>query len=155
MAPAIDPVALTPEARLAIALEGLVVGAVGMTSSALEAFSQESELTLQQWRALVVVARTDGIRIGDVGSRVGLTGPSTSRLVRRLERRGLVVTDRDESDRRGTIVRTTARGHELWWSLVQHRRLLILEALSTLRTPVRERLVRDVEQLEAAFARFA
>lgn len=141
--------------RLVDALEGLVVGAVGMTTAALEAFAPAVELTLAQWRALVVVARGDGIRIGEIGARVGMGVPSTSRLVRRLERRGLVVTERDESDRRATLVRATPAGHELWTSLVDHRRALIAEMVDSLGRPLPGRIVADVEALEAAFARYS
>ena len=141
--------------RLVNALEGLVVGAVGMTTAALEAFAPAVELTLPQWRALVVVARGDGIRIGEIGARVGMGVPSTSRLVRRLERRGLVATERDETDRRATLVRATPAGRELWTSLVDHRRALIAEMVDGLGRPLPRRIVADVEALEAAFARYS
>ena len=41
------------------ALERLVVGAVGMTAVALAEFTPAAELTLPQWRALLVVARAE------------------------------------------------------------------------------------------------
>ncbi|HEX5013258.1 MAG TPA: MarR family transcriptional regulator [Candidatus Limnocylindrales bacterium] len=143
------------EARLVGALEGLIVGAVGMTTAALDAFAPDYDLTLQQWRALVVVARSDGIRVGEIGDRVGLAPPSASRLIRRLERRGLVETARDETDRRAIVVRASRRGHELWSTLVAHRRGLIVELLRDFRMPAPQRLVSDIEALEQAFSRYS
>ena len=137
------------------ALERLVVGAVGMTAVALAEFSPAAELTLQQWRALIVVAGADGVRIGEIGSRLGMAPPSISRLVRRLERRGLVTSARDEADRRGTIVRPTALGLELRASLVDYRHRLIGDLLDTMSTPLPVGLADDLEQLDRAFARYA
>ena len=59
---------------------------------------------------LVVGAATDGIRVGEIAGRIGSAVPTTSRLVRRLERRGLVAAERDEADRRATLVRLTPTG---------------------------------------------
>ena len=140
--------------RLVNALERLVVGAVGMTTAALESFAPAVDLTLPQWRALVVVAQANGIRVGEIASRVGMSVPSTSRLVRRLERRGLVLTGRDDSDRRATIVRPTAEGTELWSTLVEHRRRLIGELIESLPQPLPTSLTDDLEALESAFGRY-
>ena len=142
-------------ARLVSALEGLVVGAVGLTTAALDSFAPNIDLPLQQWRALVVIARSDGIRMGEVAQRVGTTPPSASRLVRRLERRGLVSLERDETDRRAIIIRPTPAGTELWATLVDHRRQLIARLLDDLPRPLSEAMVDDVETLQAAFARYA
>ncbi len=141
--------------QLVHALEGLVVGAVGLTTYALEQFAPTVDLTLPQWRTLVVVARGDGVRIGEVAARVGMGVPSMSRLIRRLERRGLVSTERDESDRRATLVRATPEGREFWSTLVDHRRQLIAEILDGVRPALPARAVREVEALEAAFSRYA
>jgi DNA-binding MarR family transcriptional regulator len=141
--------------RLVEALERLVVGAVGLTTVALAEFAPAAELTLPQWRALLVVARADGVRVTEIGTRVGMALPSASRLVRRLERRGLVTTARDETDRRGIIVRPTAAGLELWRDLVDYRRRLIADLLDTLPAPLPAGLADDLERVERAFARYA
>lgn len=140
--------------RLVNALEGLVVGAVGLTTAALDSFAPEIDLPLQQWRALVVIARSDGIRTGEVGTRLGLTPPSASRIVRRLARRGLVWTERDETDRRATVVRATAVGTQLWSTLVDHRRALIARLLADLPRPLPAGIVGDIEALQVAFAQY-
>lgn len=111
-------------------LELLMFGAIGMTSIAL-AETSVSDLTLAQWRALVVIGRKDRVRVGDISSRTGLSLPSTSRLIRRLERRGYVSTARDETDRRATLVSLTPEGHRVRAAVIGHRRGLMNAALAT------------------------
>jgi DNA-binding MarR family transcriptional regulator len=110
-------------------LQAIMYGAVGMTTVAL-ARASAGELTLSQWRALVVIGRNDGVHVGDISAAVGMSLPSTSRLVRRLERRGLVSTARDEADRRATLVRMTAAGRRLRNRVVDRRRDLMDAALA-------------------------
>ena len=93
--------------------------------------------------------------MGEVAQRVGTTPPSASRLVRRLERRGLVSSERDETDRRAIIIRPTPAGTDLWSTLVDHRQQLIARLLDDLPRPLSEAMVDDVETLQAAFARYA
>ena len=141
--------------RLVEALERIVVAAVGVTTVALAAFAPAADLTLAQWRVLLVVARADGVRIGEIGNRIEVGSPSASRLVRRLERRGLLSTERDESDRRGTIVRATPAGLQLWTSLVDYRRRMIADLIDAVPTPLPGDLADDLEVVERAFARYA
>lgn len=111
-------------------LELLMFEAIGMTTVALSTVSA-GELTLPQWRALVVVGKAGAVRVGDVAVSIGMSLPSTSRLIQRLERRGLVTTERDESDRRATLVRITSAGHTLREAVVARRRTMMDDALAT------------------------
>jgi DNA-binding MarR family transcriptional regulator len=104
-------------------------GAVGMTAIALSAASA-GELTLSQWRALVVIGRNERVRVGDISAAIGMSLPSSSRLVRRLERHGLVTTERDEEDRRATLVRMTQKGTRLRNRVLDRRRALMDAALT-------------------------
>ena len=141
--------------RLIDAVEELVVAAIGMTAAALAHLPDSQELTVTQWRVLVVVARTDGTRVRDIAARVGASGPSTSRLVRRLEDRGLVVTTRDETDRRGTIVRTTASGRALWQAVTDERRRIIRRSLVASSRPVSASVLRQLHELARALDQHA
>lgn len=109
-------------------LEILMFEAIGMTAVALGVVSA-GELTLAQWRALVVLGRSDAMRVGEVSQSIGMSLPSTSRLIQRLERRELVTTERDESDRRATLVRLTAKGREVRQAVVACRREIMEAAL--------------------------
>jgi len=124
------------DARVVEALERLVTAAVGLTTVALGEAGVASELTLPQWRILVVVAQSDGSRVGEVAARIGVSLPAASRLVRRLERRGLVTAIRDERDRRATIVRPTEAGFRLWEDVAGRRRRRLVAALEVLQEPL-------------------
>lgn len=123
-------------------LERIAIGAVGLTTRALARAGSDFDLTFPQWRAILLVgSRADGARVGEVAARVGVTLPATSRLLRRLERRGLMTLGIDASDRRATRVRLTDRGHEIRTAIVSHRRATLEEIAS--RVP-------DIERLDLA-----
>ncbi|MEO5965973.1 MAG: MarR family transcriptional regulator [Candidatus Limnocylindrales bacterium] len=80
--------------------------------------------------AAEVVHRTlgeqvDGQRIGTVAARVGVTLPATGRLLRRLERRGLVALATDEADRRATRAQLTADGLRVRTAILEFRRTVL------------------------------
>ena len=119
---------LTPTKTPAVAsiaddLERIAIGMVGLTTRALAHAETDLELTFPQWRAILVVgADIEGARIGEVAARVGGTLPATSRLLRRLERRGLVTLATDDADRRATRTRLTERGLVIREAILATRR---------------------------------
>ena len=132
-------------------LEQLIFGAIGLTACAL-ADVDVADLTLAQWRAMVVVGRTDGLRVGEIGARVGMSLPSTSRLVSRLERRGYVTTARDERDRRATIVRMTDEGRRVRTAVIERRRQLMNSSLAAYGAHLPKDLPRGLATLARAFS---
>lgn len=111
------------------ALERLVFAGVALTSRALAEATPGLELTVPQWRALVVLGDTsDGARVSEVATRVGGSLPGTSRLLRRLERRGLVSAQQDEADHRATRVRLTPEGESVRNAIFEYRRRVIRRA---------------------------
>ena len=141
---------------LAADLERIVVGAVGLTTRALALADAGFELTFPQWRALLVVGEgEDGARIGEVAARVGVTLPATSRLLRRLERRGLTTLAVDEQDRRATRVSLTDRGSAVRAAIVGHRHAVLREVVATLSDPQRLDLADGLVAIAAELDRFA
>jgi DNA-binding MarR family transcriptional regulator len=137
--------------RVVESIEQLVVEAVGITTVALAQATPDVELSFPQWRALVVVgAKEGGIRVGEIAGRIGSAVPTTSRLVRRLERRGLVESQRDEADRRATIVRLTPSGERIRAALVRRRRELIRESLARHPIPLADDLHLGLKQIAEA-----
>jgi DNA-binding MarR family transcriptional regulator len=131
-------------------LELLMFGAIGMTTLAL-ASSSTRELTLSGWRALVILDRADKTRVGTLANAVGMSLPSASRLIRRLERDGLVTTERDETDRRATLVKLTRKGHRLRDQVVARRRAMMEKALSTRSPKLPRGLAPGLEAIARAF----
>lgn len=125
----------TSDDRLLDALEHLAVGMVGVTSAVFAA-DPPIDLTLLQWRTLVVVTEADdGLRISEVAARTGTSLPSASRLVDRLARRGLLVVEPDPTDRRARLVRSTRSGTTLRRRLVARRREMLDDRIAQVTLP--------------------
>jgi DNA-binding MarR family transcriptional regulator len=106
----------------------IVFGGVAMTAAALEQATGGQEITFTQWRAILFVGEADdGARVTDIAQRLmaGLSG--TSRLLRRLEDRGILTMHRDERDRRVTRVRLTEEGGRIRGAVLGWRRQRITE----------------------------
>jgi DNA-binding MarR family transcriptional regulator len=123
------PILGSPE--LASEIERLLTSGIGITARAIDQTAEAAELTLIQWRVLVIASQTDGLRIGELGAHLGISIPSASRLVRRIETQGLVTARRARDDRRATNVALTKAGREIVDAVVRCRRELIRLALST------------------------
>lgn len=112
------------------AIEFVARATVGMTMRALADAMPELDLSLLQWRALLIIGDDPaGARVGQVGDGVGVPLPAASRLVQRLQRRGLVQVERDPDDGRATRVRPTHVGLQTRSRVLACRRTLISEAL--------------------------
>lgn len=110
------------------ALEQIVVASVGMTARGVSAVSPE--LTLLQWRAVVVLAgRPEGLTVSELAERLGSRLPAMSRLLGRLRTRGLVEARKDRADGRVTTVALTDAGLTLWTEVTRRRREVLAEAL--------------------------
>jgi len=141
---------------LADDLERIAVGSVGLTTRALAQADTGFELTFPQWRALLVLGEdADGARVGEVATRVGVTVPATSRLLRRLERRGLTTLGVDEADRRATRARLTERGRTVRGAILAYRVAALREVASSLDDPERLGLSAGLGAIAAELERFA
>lgn len=139
--------------RILAGLDRLAVAAIGVTTVALAEHGRD--LTLPQWRALVVISSSSGLRASDVASRIGMSRPSMSRLIRRLQRRGVIVADEDPSDRRATILRATPAGVAMRVATMARRRDLMAEALATHRGPLPRELGAGLDAIAEALERYA
>ena len=92
-------------------LDRIIVGGVAITTRALSSSALGRDLTLPQWRVLLVVGDQEGgATITAVAKRIGVTLPATSRQLHRLAGRGLVRFERDSVDRRAMRVQLTDDG---------------------------------------------
>jgi DNA-binding MarR family transcriptional regulator len=137
------------------AIEGILVGGIGLTTLALAQAAEATDLTLRQWRVLVIVGDSDGVRIGELARRLGVAEPSASRLARRLERHGLVTIERDDADRRATNVRLSDRGRQTCDTVLDRRRDLIDHATEAPRSGASGEDLRLLRLIADALAPFA
>jgi DNA-binding MarR family transcriptional regulator len=70
------------------------------------------ELSMREYDVLFSLTKGPdaGMRLRDLNALILLSQPSLSRMVERLDHRGLVSRTVDPADARGTLVRLTARG---------------------------------------------
>lgn len=70
-------------------------------------------LSLPQWVILSCLWREDGLTVSALADLVGTGLPATSRIIDRMEDRGLVARQKHETDGRAMVVTVTDRGREL------------------------------------------
>jgi DNA-binding MarR family transcriptional regulator len=139
--------------RILDAIDGLALELVAVTARALNEAVNDLELTLSQWRVLVVIGqRRQSLRVGEIAARIEASLPSTSRILRRLERRGLITTRRDERDRRATLVRLTAAGVSARRKVMQSRQRSVAAALGDGVDPLPRTLTDGLEAIVRALA---
>jgi len=123
-----EPAAQVDE-HIVAAVERLILGGVAITARALD--GDVEDLTFSQWRVLIVLGEQEAAsHVRGVGERVGVSAPSASRLLRRLEDRGFIELHRDRQDRRFMRVHLTTAGHAVRNQVVERRQVLIREALA-------------------------
>ncbi len=81
-----------------------------------------TEVTLPQYRALVVLASRGPQRVVDISAELGVNPSTGTRMSDRLIRKGLVRRDRRAGDRREVRLSLTAEGRRLVQQVMQHRR---------------------------------
>jgi DNA-binding MarR family transcriptional regulator len=119
----------------------------------LTALTEWGDLMPREYGVLYALSTApNGLRITELGEDVLLTQPGMSRLVARLEARGLVWRDDDPDDARACRVRLTQAGAELQRTVGLSHGLLVAQAMT--RHLNREELLRLGElcrQLAAVF----
>lgn len=79
----------------------------------MEALFEDQELTFSQWTTLVALHDGRITNAGDLAHNICHDAGSLTRLIDRLEKRGLVSRKRSESDRRMVTLGLTGRGRAL------------------------------------------
>jgi DNA-binding MarR family transcriptional regulator len=122
--------AVDADQRVVDAVERIILGGVAITARALDTKIQD--LTFPQWRVLTIVGEHEAnAHVKGVGQHAGVSAPSASRLLRRLEDRGLIELQRDAQDRRFMRVRLTEAGQAMRTQVIERRRVLIRDALGS------------------------
>ena len=90
------------------------------------------DITLAQYRALVVLASRGPQRMTDLASALDVTPSTAGRMCDRLVRKGLIRRHRARADRRAVQVSVTAAGRAVVDQATERRRALIAGILGTL-----------------------
>jgi DNA-binding MarR family transcriptional regulator len=93
---------------------------VGLTARSLAGV--DGDVTLPQFRALVVLAVRGAQRSVDIAEELRVNPSTGTRMCDRLVRKGLVKRVRSTSDRRVVRLRLTAKGHDIVEQVVSRRR---------------------------------
>ena len=134
-----------------------LVDAFALASRALVAVAARSlgglsgvEITLPQYRTLVILATRGPQRIVDLAGGLDVNASTASRMVDRLVRKKLVRRQRDEADRRAMTVGLTDKGSGLVSEATTHRRAEIQRILLDVPLAHRELLVEAMVAFAAA-----
>jgi len=110
------------------------------------------DLTVPQFRVLAFVNRNEGSSLWEVASHVGLTPPSTSRLVDGLISRGLMARNDHPADRRRVRLTVTDHGMTILEASTQGTVSYLADKLSGVDADNREVIDKAVEVLRTVFA---
>jgi MarR family transcriptional regulator for hemolysin len=110
------------------------------------------DLTVPQFRALAFVNRNEDSSLWEVAHHMGLTPPSTSRLVDGLIARGLMARNDHPADRRRVRLTVTDNGLAILEASTQGTVSYLADKLSGVDADNREAIDKAVEALRAVFA---
>ena len=79
-----------------------------------ESIGKSHQLSLNEWRVLLVLANHPGVSAGEVAALTGLDKMSVSRALSALVRRSRVVRKVDGEDKRRLLLRLSAEGERLY-----------------------------------------
>lgn len=130
-------------------VDAVLTGSRAMIAVAVRSLSGlAEEITLAQYRTLVVLASRGPQKLADLAAALGVTPPTAGRMCDRLARRELVSRDREEADRRVVRISLTPAGRGILDEATRKRRVYIAEILSALPAEGRD-------QVAAALRAFA
>ena len=108
------------------------------------------EVTLTQYRSLVVLASRGPQGVATLAEALAVTPPTASRLVDRLVRKGLVRRRGDSHDRRQVRVGLTEAGRHLVDVVTERRRQEIARLLTSIDRETQHALAAGLQQLARA-----
>lgn len=111
-----------------------------------------AELSVPQFRALMMLRRHRGASLSHVSSRLSSTVSSVSRLIDGLVERGFITRETAEDDRRRIILNLTPAGEAVLAEVRQAALVFLSERLAALPAADQDTLSRAMELLRGVFA---
>lgn len=129
-------------------VDALFVASRALVGVAARSFAEIEDVTLPQYRALVILSTRPGTTVSDLADALDIHSTSATRLCDRLVRKRLVRRVESSSDRRKTELHLAAGGRHMV-ERVTARRRADLERIAGRMVPVD---VADAARVLAAFA---
>ncbi|MFI5329584.1 MAG: MarR family winged helix-turn-helix transcriptional regulator [Desulfobaccales bacterium] len=111
-----------------------------------------SELSVPQFRVLIFLNRHAGAFLSDIAEHLGLTLPSTSKMIDGLVARNMVTRQMDPKDRRRVSLVLTALGRSAMQSAYKATESRLAECLVVLPASERRLIIEAMQVLESVFA---
>ena len=108
------------------------------------------QVTLTQYRSLVILASRGPQSVAALADAVAVTSPTASRLCERLVRKGLVRRRTDRHDRRQVRIVLTEAGRDLIDTVTERRRQEIADLLASVPAEIQRSAVAALRQLTAS-----
>lgn len=136
---------------LQAATEALLIASRALVAVAARSLAEADDITLPQFRALVVLSRPIPVTVGDLAVALDIHPSTATRLCDRLEKKSLVRRQPGASpDRRVTPVRLTAKGRRLVGRVTEHRRRDLAVIASAMSDEDRRRVIRSLRSFAIA-----
>ena len=110
-----------------------------------------TDLTVAQFRTLAFVDRNVGASLLEVANHLGLTPPSTSRLIDGLITRGMIIREDHPADRRRVKLTVTPRGQRILEASRQGTLNYLANKLGCLNANDRKTIVKAMKTLQPIF----
>jgi DNA-binding MarR family transcriptional regulator len=139
------------QSHIDTATEGLLIASRALVAVAARSLAGIDDITLPQYRALVVLTRSALVTIGDLAEALDIHSSTATRLCDRLERKRLLRRRLGaSSDRRVTSVVLTAKGRRLVDQVTERRRRDIAAIVSLMAPQDLEHAVRGLRAFAVA-----
>lgn len=113
-------------------VDAFVAASRALVAVAARSLADLSDITLPQYRVLVVLASRGPQRAVDLSAAIGVTAGTGSRMIERLVRKQLVRRSRSREDRRAVKIHLTELGREIVISVTRARRAEIARILEAM-----------------------
>ncbi|MGH3279723.1 MAG: MarR family transcriptional regulator [Trebonia sp.] len=115
------------------AVDAVLAASRAMVAVATRSLSAVAEdITIAQYRTLVVLASRGPQKLADVAEQLGVTPPAAGRMCDRLARRGLVNRHRAHDDRRVVRISLSAAGRRIVDDATRRRRVFLARIVAAM-----------------------
>jgi DNA-binding MarR family transcriptional regulator len=117
-----------------------------------ETLARTHQLSLNEWRVMVVLASRPGVAASDLAASTGLDKMSISRAVAALSRHGRICKKVDAQDGRRTLLRLNAAGERVFRTIGERAKQREVQLFGGIDAAELQRLDRLMDQLLAALS---